>query len=217
MLRQVDFPNLIKGIKTLADRRESNFLNDDEIKEIINETFLELYNDILNLRTGYFLKTVDDVTVSNGNEVHFPVDFYKVVLLEQKFGPDHYIPLSEKTLEEVSQVSNTYFSGYFNSVYGYVLYDDHLKLFPEEGVEGFKFRLNYGRDLNLDSDLIRNEFIKYLKYQVAYIYSAITQNPNAGLLQIAQSWRNGIIKWASMRDFSPKQIKDFESAYARYF
>ena len=216
MLKQVDFTNLIEGVKVLADRRDSDFLNDTELKEIIQDTFLELYNDILNLKTGYFLKSVDEVEVTNENQIALPDDFYKLVLLEQRFGPDHYIPLKEKSLEEVSQVSNNYFSGYYNSVYGYVLFDDYIKLFPETGVSAFKFRLNYGRDISLDSDKIRQEILKYLKYQSAYIYSAVAQNPNAGLLQLAQSWRNGIIKWASNRDYSPKQIKDYETAYARW-
>ena len=153
MLNLVNMPSLLQGIRVLSDRRHSNFLNDEELTDLVRDSFQELYNDILTLKTGFLLKqNMDELSVVEGNKIMFPSDFYKLILLEQKYGPENYIPLREKTLEEVSQVSNSYFSGYLPSVFGYVMFDEFLKVYPETGNEGYRFRLSYGRDLDISSD-----------------------------------------------------------------
>ena len=213
MLLQIDIPSATARIRKLANLRSSRFLEDEEIFPEIESSALELYNSIGNLRTGYFLEEIDDLEVTNKNEIILPQNFYKLRLLEQKFDYDLYRPLMRKGLEEVSGVSGQYFHEQWPSVYGYVLYADRIKLYPEDTVSGFKFRLKYFRDLNLVDDNIRTEMIEYIVYNTAYICSVIEQNPNDRLLDIANKFRNGIMDWFSDRDQSPKIIKDTESAY----
>ena len=219
MLTQINFPELIGKVRSRADLVDSQFQTDDEIKDIIEDSFSELYNEILRLKAGFFLKEVDDLQPVEKNKIIFPDDLYKIRLLEQKYSENHYRPIKRRTLEEVSGISGVYFDSnelIYPTVYGYVNFDDHLRIYPQESAESYRFRLSYGRDIDLETHPMREEIFRYLKYQSAYICSVVAQNPNDRLLQIASSWRNGILKWFSERDRTKRGIQDTYNAYGVY-
>ena len=215
MLSQINFTELTQKIRSLSDLVDSEFQTDEDIKDKIEDCFSELYNDILMQKTGFFLKEVDDLEVVEENKIVFPTDLYKIRLLEQKYSDTYYRPLKKRTLEEVSAISAPYFYEdiYYPSIYGYVLFDDHLKVYPKDGASSFRFKLSYGTDIDLNTHPIRDEIIRYLKYQSAYICTVVAQNPNDRLAQLASGWRLGILKWYSDRDETKRGIKDTYNAY----
>ena len=216
MLEILNVPNIIGEAKTRADLRNSDFLDDGEWEGLINDAFTELYNDILDLKTGHFLETLDDLEADENGAIFLPNDFHKMRLVEQKLGENAYCPLIERTLVEVSDVSPT-LSFYGNIAYGYVFFNDHIKIYPIDFSQGIRFRINYGKDLNIAGDRVNEIMFKYLSWKAAYLATVIDKNPNDRLMVEADKWRKSILKWASVRDSSPKVVKDLEPMFGGWY
>ena len=219
MLELLDVDRLIARVRSLSDIKASGFNTDAEIRELLKESLDELVCSLVERNEGYFLKRTEDLTPTNKNQIMYPADLYKVRLLEQSFGGDHYEPVPLKTLAELSGISSyTLFYGYYGPrVYGYSNFEDHVKVWPEDGVSGLKFRLNYTRSpLALTTEKLQSSWQNYLSYQVAYLITTIEHDPNMGLKDMADKWRNMIQNWASQRDSSPKVIAEISGDYEVY-
>ena len=212
-LEKLNIPDIIAKARVRADLRDSNFLNDDEFKTLVQEAFEELYSDILDLKSGLYLTQIDELTPADNGRITLPEDFFKIRLLEQQYASG-YIPLRQKSLAEASRLSGEFFHYYGGAVAsGYVLFDKYIGIYPEQAAQSLKYRLSYGKSPDFENDQVRKPFSNYLVYQTAYIASVIEQNPNPGLLDLADKWRSSIINWVSVRDASPKVIKDTEGAF----
>ena len=209
MLDVLNVDDIIEKAKTRADLRNSEFLNNDDWEDLVSDSYNDLYNDILDLKTGHFLVELDDLEPDDEGRIFLPTDFHKMRLFSQKLGTNHYCPLMQKTLIEVSNSSLIQY--YFGSVaFGYILFDDHLKVYPIDSSKSLKYKMDYGKALDIYGDQVNNLFFRYLKYQAAYLATVIDKNPNDGIGAIANQWRSKILKWASVRDSSPKVVKDYE-------
>ena len=222
MLRSIDIPSLITQIRSRADLKGTAFNTDEEIQDLISDVFSELYNGLIELNEGYFLKTSDILTPENRNELPLPNDFYKLKLLNQVLDENTRIPIQRRSLREVSQYSGfVYFHyEYGRSPYGYVLFSRMLKLYPVDSVSDYKFEMEYYPETpELAEAEMEKTFENYLKYQVAWLTGVIQQNPNPDLEKMAMKFRSSIMQWASMRDDSLKVIRniapgpDFELNY----
>ena len=222
MLRSIDLPSLIKEIKSLSDQKGSEFQNNEEITNRIDDVFSELYNGLIELNEGFFLETSEVLTPENRNELPFPANFYKLKLLNQYIDEENKIPIQRRSLREVSQYSGNiyYYENYYPCAYGYVLFSKMLKLYPIDSVSSYKFQMEYYPEApDIQEAEMEKTFEKYLKYQTAWLIGMIAQNPNAELEKMAMKFRSSIMQWASNRDDSLQMIQnvapgpDFELNY----
>ena len=215
MFVSLNIPTMTAKVRLLSDQRNSNFTTDEEIKSLMQDVFEQLFNELTLLNEGYFLKQAD-IKPTNKNEIVFPNDLYKVQLLERIDGDVTY-PIYEKTLQEVSGVSAPLIYGYIApNPYGYILFQDRLKLYPEDSVEGLNFRLSYSRDpLTVETDKIQKTWEKYISYKTAYIITTIQDNPRASLADLAMEYQNNIKEYASERNRGVRTIQDLER-YGEY-
>ena len=202
-------------VRLRADIRESQFINDEELQDLMEDSFNTIYNEVLQLRTGLFIGQVDNITPVDGNRINLPPDFYKVKLLEQQYvGSGRNIAIKQLNLAEASQLSGVHFWGNVPSAAGYVLFDDHLLLYPEDSVAGLRFKLSYGRDILLNMGQMRDEIKFFLYWNTAYLHSIIAQNPQPQLQGMAMMKLQQVKEWLSDRDQSPKTIKDTAGAFS---
>ena len=215
MFASLNLTTLTNKVRLLSDKRASNFVNDEEIQGLLADSFDMLFMKIADLDENYFLKTSDILDAQNG-EIALPQDLYQLRLLERVSG-DYSFPIYQKTLAEVSGISNPYWNYSGEAVpYGFVLFSDKLKIYPLDSAQGYRFRLSYTRDpMALGDEKLQKGWEKALSYKVAYSVTVIQQDPNANLADLAKQWEDLVVKFASNRNKGPRVIADLErhSAY----
>ena len=210
MFTSLSTSNLISKVRLLADIRGSNFVNDAEILTILTDTFQSLYNQILMANQGYFLKETESMSPVNSNLIMFPTDFYKLRMVERT---DCEYPVYEKTLYEVSGLDDPYYYTKEGFV-AYVLFPDHIKLYPKDTVSNMTFKLYYARDpLSVTDDKMQVSWEKYMEYKTAYIITVMQDNPRTALLNEALGLITHIKMLASERQTGPKTITDLDGRY----
>lgn len=211
MFASLDVPKMLKRTRFLSDKRNSGFASDDEIEEQLQDAFDMLYLELVEQNEGYFLEQTD-ILPTNQNEIVFPHDFYKLRLLEKVTGNSRF-PIYEKTLAEVSRVSNPIVYEWVSPVpYGFVMFQDRLKIFPIESAAGQKYRLSYIKDPMSFSEgaLLQKTWEKALIYKAAYSLTVIEQNPNMALADLAKEWQDKIRDFASERNTGVRVVQDLE-------
>ena len=200
---------LISRIRQLADKRGSQYLNDPEITALIKDTFDLLFMELVEANEGYFVKETDPITPINDNQLPLPDDLYKIRLVKNTTC-DRVI--DEKTLREVQGLDSNFYAYYgTNTNYGYVLFSNHIRVFPKDSTRGSKFQIVYARDpLSLANETLQKGWEKFLIYKVAYTIGAIEDNPKVALADLAKQWEEKIKEFAAERDSSPKQVVDLE-------
>ena len=217
MFASLSVSALITRARTLSDKRGSQFMNDTEIEALIQDSFDMLFMELVEAREGYFTTQTEPAIPTNKNQIAFPADLYKVRLVEKAEGDNCNYPLRERTLREVSGVTGAYFdySSYSSTIpFGYVIFNNHLKLYPADGVAGTKFRLTYARDpLAVGNEKLQKGWEKYLAYKTAYTMTCIEDNPRVSLGDLAKEWQDKIKDWASQRDTGPRTVTDLDGRH----
>ena len=219
MVELLNVPTLVARVRSLSDLNESQFKTDVEITDLIKDAFDELACGLVERNEGYYLKRTELLEPTNKNQIMYPADLYKVKLLEQSFGGDHFELIPQKTLAELSGISSfTLYYGYYGPrAFGYTNFEDHIKVWPEDSVSGLKFRLSYTRSpMALTGERLQSSWGHYLAYKAAYIITSIENDPNTALKDEAETWRMRIQNWASQRDSSPKVIAEIAGDYQGY-
>ena len=83
MFVNLNVPNLITKVRLLSDKRGSDFANDTEITGLLQDTFDQLHAELVEANEGYFTGQTSPAEPTNGNELIFPADLYKVRLVEK--------------------------------------------------------------------------------------------------------------------------------------
>ena len=210
MFASLDIPAMTAKVRLLADKRDSDFVNDDEIKTLMQDSFDLLFMELVEANENYFLKQTTLKPV-NKNEILFPDDLYKLRAVEKVEGNIEYI-VYEKSIEEVSGVDNPLVVGYSTPLpFGYVLFPNSLKIYPEDSSEGVDFRLSYIRDpLTIESDKMQKTWEKFISYKTAYTIGVVEENPKPALGDLALELSHKIKQFASQRNTGVRTIKDLE-------
>ena len=210
--------DLIPEIRIYSDLRNNSFLTDEEIVNIIDRVCEKLYKSACQLKSGIYLREIDDLVPVDA-KILLPDDFFMLRLLEQKYAQNNYFPLKERSLAEASSLDDHFSVNYYGPVmWGFVMFDDHIRIYPHDSANAVRYRLHYSKEIDFNDAKIRDSFNSYLIFQTAYLAGVIQQNPNDRLKIEADDWEKKIMGWLSVRNSSPKTIKDTYSAYNRgYF
>ena len=73
-----------------ADMENSNFISDSELNSYINSSCAELYDLIVGQHDDYYV-TSATLTISSGNTVSLPSDFYKLRGLDYRVDANNYL------------------------------------------------------------------------------------------------------------------------------
>ena len=220
MFTSLDIPKLVEKTRLLSDKRGSDFMNDDEITSLLQDTFEQIHAELVEANEGFFIAQTEPAPPVNKNEIVLPNDLYKIRLVEKYESDTCFYPIRQKSLRELSGISGSYFdySSYSSSVpAGYAIFSDRIRLYPKDSVSGQKFRITYAKDaLDISNASLQKSWEKFLSYKTAYLITTIEDNPRQSLGDIALEWQKNIIKWASQRDTSPKTIVDLDHKQGIY-
>ena len=214
MFASLDVPALTQKVRLLSDTRGSTYVTDQEIADLLSDSFDILHNSLIESDQGYFMRETDNLSPTNGNELVFPPDLYKIRSVLKVSGAFYY-PIYQKSLSEVVHIDSPIISAFTGPVVsGYVLFPDRIKLYPKDSVSGLQFRLVYSTDpLPLAGGSMQRSWEKYLSYKTAYTISVLQQNPNTQLADLALEWREAIKQSASNRNTGTRVVKDLETAH----
>src|SRR6185437_551490 len=82
MARTVTLQDIVNRARILADQRDASFIADSEALDLINETYPELYDELVSIDDNYY-STTTSFTVSSGTtDYPLPTDFYKSIGLD---------------------------------------------------------------------------------------------------------------------------------------
>ncbi len=212
MFKSLNLDKIRTYARVLADKRGTDFLNDDEINSLIEDSFDMLFLKLVQRNEAYYLKESEDMRTTNKNEIIFPDDLYKLRMVKRQDGFSH--PVKEVTLQEVANLDSSYWDAYWNipTAYGYVMFPDKIKLYPTESVSGMTFRLYYARDpLSIENESMQKGWEKFLSHKVAYKMGVIEENPRPALGDLAKEWEEEIKNFSSSRNTGIRTVTDLES------
>ena len=213
MFKSLDVPKIVKYIRLLSDKRDSDFATDEEITSLAEDQFNLLFMKLVETKAGYYMKESTQLQPING-QILFPDDLYKLKVVQRQDGFNHAV--REINIEEASLLDSVYFDTTLSipTAYGYVLFSDHIKLYPLESTKGMNFKLTYARDpLSIENEKMQKGWENFIKYKTAYIIGVIEENPRQALGDLALEWQQNIEKYSSERNQGLKVISDLESAY----
>ncbi len=216
MLAAINIQDLTRRIRSVADVK-GDFHTDEEIKDRIKEVYDNLYFKIVELNEGTYVKQVLSDPVSPGsNEVPLPSDFYRMRNVELKRG-DYYRHLQQTSYHGASLASGILIDYWYwgpDSNWKYLIFSDHIKIFPKSNVSGNQFRLTYTSDPDFENNPdLQKGFENYLIYQVAYLLGVIQQNPVPEIGSMAQGYMRSVMEWASSRDSSTQVVQEVEGYF----
>ena len=215
MFKSLDIPKIRDKVRLLSDKRNSDFMNDNEIDSLIDDTFQLLYLKLVQANENYYLIESEDMNPVNKNEIPLPDDLYKLRMVKREDGFSHAV--KEVTLQEVSSLDSSYWDSYWQipTAYGYVLFSDKIKIYPTNSVSGMTFKLFYARDpMATQNEKMQVGWENFLSYKTAYLIGVTEENPRADLADTALEWQNEIKKFASERNTGIRTVTDLEQGWS---
>lgn len=216
MLKVVNIPNLINQTRFLADQRGGSYVNDEEMRAILQTAYDNLYMEIVSEDENFFLKELEINSDPNGF-IQLPEDYYKLKLLRVYVSGDSYsYRVDRKKLNEITTIEESAYD--YSTPYGYTGYfsyvhlEDKLQVFPKSESHDKQFKMYYIPGpidlINSPSDVkLPNGFEHYLKYYTASDIGNAEYVDVTSLEKKALFWEQKVKKWASDRskDF-PKRV-----------
>lgn len=91
-MRMVSVREIFRRARKRADMASSGFYTDDDMFDLLNTVYTNLYDLIVDAFQNYFVKdpAYTFTTVPGTNSYDLPDDFYKMILVEEKIGPNQY-------------------------------------------------------------------------------------------------------------------------------
>ena len=206
MFKLLDTEAILARVKNLADDKNNDFHTDDQYRAFIQEAFDELYSELTYDKESYFVR---DPIVHKSDEVariYYPQDMYKLILVEALFG-DRGIKIDSISKSEGSKVSSNihsfFYGDYVNIPYGYSLFSDHIKFYPEAPNRNKEFRITYSLEIpDIGGAKLQKGWEHYLTYKAAYLSLVAQDNVRPGLEKRAMEWKNNIRRYSKSRDES---------------
>lgn len=93
MARSVTLRSIAERARVHADMRDTNFISDDEILAMLNETYPELYDELVTAYENYYVSETT-IAISNTTSTYsLPSDFYKIIGVDYEVNTGTYITL----------------------------------------------------------------------------------------------------------------------------
>lgn len=93
MARSVTLQSIANRARVHADLRQSSFINDTEMLAILNETYAELYDELVASYENYYSTTSTVSIVAGTADYALPADFYKLISVDFQTGSGEYVTL----------------------------------------------------------------------------------------------------------------------------
>lgn len=106
MARSVTLQTIADRARVHADLKSSSFINDTEMLGILNETYCELYDELVMAYENYYRSTSTITLVSGTTLYDLPATFYKMIGVDYLIG-GQYVTLRPFMESERNTVSGT--------------------------------------------------------------------------------------------------------------
>lgn len=118
----ITLANLRTRVRERADMVNSQFITDSELNGYIDLSYSGFY-DLLIEEENYYFGTSANATVSSGNAIPLPSNFYRLIGLDDLTNPDYPLTVRKFNFAERNDFRNMYltlsnFSDVFYSIYG---------------------------------------------------------------------------------------------------
>lgn len=125
--------NLNLRTRELADLVNSNFVTDPELDYFIAFASKRLYDILIDSFEEFYVKS-EVKTITSGNELALPTDFYKLRGLDYNVG-GKYVEIPMFNFNERNRSSSAYY-GYYNTGLKYRLLGNKIFITPDDGATG---------------------------------------------------------------------------------
>jgi len=190
-----------------ADMENSQFVDDDEINQYINDAYSELYDLIVSRFEDYFIEDPVEFTITSGSSYSLPSDFYKLAGLDKaSFNTDYYA-LRPFSFANRNNNTNTNKLRGINTDVQYRIVGNKLRFVPEGNAPG-SYRMWYVPSftrLTVDTDTIdesisRNNWDDYIVITAAMKMLAKEESDISVLMMERQKIEARIEEMAQNRD-----------------
>lgn len=142
-----------------ADMVNSNFIEDPELLNYINESYFTWYDMIVGAFEDYFLDDPTEFSLAASvSEFPLPADFYKLAGIDKASdaGSDRFYPLRKTKWRERNRTENSFSTYALSPITSYRIIKDKILFTPKDGAAG-SFKLWYiptATPLVLETDTI---------------------------------------------------------------
>ena len=141
-MENVTVASLKTQVRQIANMENSQFVSDAELLLYIDLSYAELYDLLVGTFENFYTKDPVEATLSSGNKLALPSDFYKLVGLDAQFGSSWY-PIKPFEMADRGRWVNANKLAYTGIVnIAYKLIGENLVFYPESGCQG-KYRYWY--------------------------------------------------------------------------
>lgn len=205
-------------IREAANMENSQFVSDNELLRYIDMSYAKLYDMLVESFENYYTLGPIAVTVSTGNTIPYPADFYKLVGLDMNFGGSFY-PLKSFEFQERGRWVNANKLAYVGIINAaYKLLSTGIVLYPESSAVG-QYRYWYiPRRTSLTSDTSTvdgvNGWQQYIVIDCAIKCLQKEESDVSALMAEKNEMIERIRSMATKRDASsPRKISDVTNNY----
>lgn len=141
-MESVTLLTLKTQVKEAANMENSQFVSDAELGRFIDMSYAELYDLLVGVYENYYTKDPVTVSLTSGNSISLPSDFYKLVGIDAQFGSSWY-PIKPFEMADRGRWVNANklaYTGIINIAYKII--GGKIVFYPENGCQG-KYRYWY--------------------------------------------------------------------------
>lgn len=205
-------------VREAANMENSQFVSDSELLRYIDMSYADLYDILVEAFENYYTLGPIAYSVTSGNVIPYPADFYKLVGLDMNFGGSFY-PLKSFEFQERGRWVNANKLAYVGIINAaYKLMGSGIVLYPESSAAG-NYRYWYiprRTILTTDASVVDgvNGWQQYIVVDAAIKCLQKEESDASHLLAEKNSLLERIRSMARKRDASsPRKISDVTNNY----
>jgi hypothetical protein len=202
-------------VRQRADMQSSQFVKDDELTGFINRSYSKLYDLLVGAFEDYRI-TQTTLTISTGNALNLPADFYKLrgVDFSESASTDQWVSLRPFNFQERNQFRerNRVFSRSRNFDLRYRILGAQILIEPANAAQG-SYRLWYTPRfvplaLTTDQPTDILDLEEFIVIDAARRCLLKEESDTSGLERELAVMEKRVMDMAANRDSGPKQIAD---------
>ena len=205
-------------VREAANMENSLFVSDAELGRYIDMSYAELYDLLVKTFENYYTLGPIEATLSSGNSLPLPADFYKLVGIDTKFGGSWY-PIKPFEMAERGRWVNANKLAYVGMInIAYKIIKDAIVFYPESSATGTYRYWYIPKRTSLTSDIVTidgvNGWHQYIIIDAAIKCLQKEESDVSALMAEKQAMISRIESMAPARDAgAPKRIADTTTSY----
>lgn len=212
MANTVTLAYLKEQARELADQESSSgqapFVSDTTLVRWINEAYSELYDALVKANQNYYTAPPTTITVSSGNIIPYPADYYKLIGLDKMDGNGQFNRIDQFVMIERNKYQNLLLNNSF--LVKYQQLKAGLYLLPEQNAIG-TYKLWYVPTftrLSADGDLVDgiNGWEEFIIVTAAMKMMLKEESDISGLIAIRNNILTRIADMSQNRDQGQQQM-----------